>query len=60
MLLFVLVKVELALLDLSFNIGSPVFSFLLSIEVIADSRVAFNADDCAPMTGSVLVFTLLN
>jgi len=58
-LLFMLIKSELALLDLPFDIGSPIISFLLPIEMIADGRKSFNTDDCSPVTGPVLVFTLL-
>ena len=59
MLLLVLIKFKLAGFDLSFNINSPILSFLLAIEVVANGRVAFNANNCAPVACSVFIFTLL-
>lgn len=57
MLLLMLVEFELALLDLSFGINGPIVGFLLSVEMIADSGVAFDADNCSPVTGPVLVLS---
>lgn len=42
------------------DIGGPVFSFLLAVKMVADDRVALDADDSTPMAGPVFVFTLLN
>ena len=57
MLLFMLVESEFALPDLSLDVGGPIVSFLLPVEVIADRRVAFDADYCSPVAGPVLVLS---
>jgi hypothetical protein len=59
-LFLMLVEIEFALSDFSFNIGSPIFGFLFAIKMVADGRIALDADDGTPMTGPVLVFKLLN
>jgi hypothetical protein len=32
---------------------------LLSFKMIANGRVAFNSDDCAPVAGSIFIFEFL-
>jgi hypothetical protein len=60
MLLFMLVKFELTKLNLSFDFMSPIFCLLLAVKMIADGRVAFDADDDTPHRGSILVFSFKN
>ena len=57
---FVLVEVELAELDLPLDFLGPVLRFLLAFEAIADCRVAFDADDDTPDSGTVLVFAFVD
>jgi len=47
-------------LYLPFGVISPILSFLLTIEVIADSGVSFDADNSPPHFCAVLVSSLLN
>ena len=52
------IRLVLTLLDLSFNICRPIVGLLLAFEVIANGRVAFDADDCPPNACSVFISTL--
>ena len=54
-----LIKFILTELDLALNIVSSIFCFFLAVEVVTDSGVAFNADNCTPVTCSVLIRTFL-
>lgn len=58
--LVMLVEFKLTELDLALDFVRPVFGLLLSVEVVADGRVTFDANDCAPAAGAVFVFTLEN
>ena len=57
--LIVLLKFIPASFDLLFGIISPVFSFLLAGKMIANGRVAFDADNRTPYGGAVFVFAFI-
>ncbi len=60
-LILMFAKIELSLLDLPFHIDRPVVSFLLTGKMIADSRIAFDADDCSPSSYfSFFIFAFIN
>src|SRR5689334_18129287 len=54
--LIMLIEFEFAEFDLSFDILRPIVSLLLPFEMVTDSGVALNADDCAPDGSTVVVF----
>ena len=58
--LIVLIELELPELDLALDILSPIIGFLLTVEVIAGSRVSFDADDRSPYGGAVFIFSFVN
>jgi hypothetical protein len=57
--LVVLVKLKLTKLDLALDFLRPVFGLLLAIEMIADCGVAFDANDCSPLTCPILILAFL-
>lgn len=59
-LLLVLVEFKLTELYFSFGFMSPVFGLLFSLEVVAESGVAFDTNNGAPNGGAVVVFALVN
>jgi hypothetical protein len=56
----VLIEFKLTGFDLSFDVLSPIFSFLFTIEVVTDGRVPFDANNGAPDEAAVVVFTFIN
>jgi len=58
LLLIMLCKIVFTKLDLPFGFLGPILGLLFTVKMIADSRVAFNADDGSPNFGTVLVRSL--
>jgi len=55
-----LIELKLAEPDLPLGIGRPIVGFLLSVKVIANSRVTFDAYDDAPDSRAIVIFAFKN